>query len=83
VARVKSQDDFDSALGMKALLWVSTAFRYLEIDELLHVLAVRIGDTDHDPAGMVTENTLMSVCAGLLTVEPYSRHVRPIRKCFR
>ena len=43
---IKEQGGERARLGMAALMWISHSERLLQLDELLHALAVEIGSTD-------------------------------------
>jgi len=43
IGRIKEQGGKKERLGMTALIWISHSERLLQLDELLHALAVDIG----------------------------------------
>lgn len=63
------------SLAMKALNWIHGADRSLLVEELLEVLSVQVGDTDLDPEGFVTLETIMSITGGLLKLEKDSNTI--------
>ncbi|KAJ5114064.1 hypothetical protein N7456_002598 [Penicillium angulare] len=73
--RIKDQDQDCEELAMRALSWIVCAKRQLTIDELGHGLAVEAGDTDLWEDNIPQLRDIISVCAGLVTVEegPSSR----------
>lgn len=79
--RIKEQGSWCWELAVKIFSWITCSQRYLSLQELQHALAVWPGmktlDNDYDTH---EESTLLSVCAGLVIVEPHSETVRFIRK---
>ncbi|KAI0858323.1 nacht and ankyrin domain-containing protein [Xylaria cubensis] len=74
--RIKNQDRGQVTLAHKVLYWISHAFRLLTVPELRHALAVEIGDEDVDEDGLYDLELMVSVCAGLVTVDEESNHIR-------
>jgi hypothetical protein len=58
-----------SRLANQIICWVAYTFRRLSIEELLHALAVRPGDSDLNPEAMVSKEDLTKVCAGLVMID--------------
>jgi hypothetical protein len=75
-----SQGPEDRELGEKTIQWVAAAFRVLSFKELQCALAVLPDDREYDPDGETSEEKVLSVCAGLITVDHESRAVRLIRE---
>ena len=76
IERIKSQGEENATLAMRVLSWLYSARRDLEVDELLHALAVEDCDTSLDPSAITELDILLSVCAGLVTVEGESHVLR-------
>ncbi|OJJ95066.1 hypothetical protein ASPACDRAFT_1891979 [Aspergillus aculeatus ATCC 16872] len=74
--RVKSQPSAFRKAAEKALKWITSARRQLKVSELQHALAVEEGDTDLDESGIPRVTYILSVCAGLVTVDEESDAVR-------
>ncbi len=74
--RIALQDDSCIEVANQVLYWISYAYRPLTIKELLCALAVVPGHTTFDKEDMYPESTLVSVCAGLVTVDPRSGIIR-------
>src|SRR5437667_2513163 len=74
--RIEWQDHEDVYLAKQILCWISFAFRPLTVAEIQHALAVRPGDTDIDEEAFPDEELLVSVCVGLVTIEPESNIIR-------
>ena len=62
-------------LAISVLSWTSKAVRPLRIVELQHALATRPGDKYLDEEGLQPEALLVSVCAGLVTIDPKSKTI--------
>jgi hypothetical protein len=77
--RIEQQDEERRTLAKQALMWITHAFRPLDVEELQHALAVESDVTVLDPEAIVPEAILISVCVGLVFVEEYSRNVRLVR----
>ncbi|KAF4811203.1 Ankyrin-1 [Colletotrichum tropicale] len=78
VGRVRSQPRNLHQLATKVICWITHAIEPLTISELQHALAVEPGDTDLDFSGWREADVILSVCAGLVTVDDEARIVRLI-----
>ena len=76
--RIKGQSGERTRLGMAALMWISHSERLLQIDELLHALAVEIGSTNINAENIPSVETLLSCCLGLVVVDREASTVRLI-----
>jgi ankyrin repeat protein len=74
--RIQDQDEDEAALAHKVLCWISYALRPLTVTELQHALAVQLGDDDLDEDGIHEPELIVSVCAGLVTLDEESDHIR-------
>jgi hypothetical protein len=74
--RIADQDDGVYKLAIQVLSWIAHAIRPLTVRELQHALAVRPGDTDIDEDALTDDDTLVSVCNGLATIEQQSNTIR-------
>ena len=63
---------------MAVLMWISHSGRLLQLDELLHGLAVEIGSTDLNAENIPSVETLLSCCLGLVVVDREASTVRLI-----
>ena len=63
-------------MANKVLSWISYAYRPLTVEELRCALAVTPGQPTFDEDAMTLESTLVSVCAGLVTIDPKSTIIR-------
>ena len=63
---------------MAALMWISHSGRLLQLDELLHALAVEIGSTDLNSENIPLVETLLSCCLGLVVVDREASTIRLI-----
>lgn len=74
--RIYSQPTEDVALAKGVLSWISCAKRPLKVLELQHALAVEPGAMGIDEEALTEEDFLVSVCAGLVTIEKESNIIR-------
>jgi len=78
IDRIKEQGGEKARLGMAALMWISHSERPLQLDELLHALAVEIGSTDLNVEKAPSVETLLSCCLGLVVVNREAPIIRLI-----
>ncbi|KZM20487.1 hypothetical protein ST47_g8336 [Ascochyta rabiei] len=76
IERIDNQLNGDSALAKRALSWITLARRPLRVTELLCAFAVESGATELDSDNMLDIEDVVSVCAGLITVEEESGTIR-------
>ncbi|ERF69237.1 hypothetical protein EPUS_09501 [Endocarpon pusillum Z07020] len=69
VERIQAQQTGFRDLAHKVLSWITYAVRPLTVKELQHALAVSLGDTKIDEEHIEDEEPMVSVCAGLVTVD--------------
>ncbi|KAH0556173.1 hypothetical protein GP486_005895 [Trichoglossum hirsutum] len=74
--RIWSQDPVKVERAKQVLSWISFAFRPLTVREVQHALAVEPEDTDIDEEALPDEDLLVSVCAGLVTIDRESNIIR-------
>jgi hypothetical protein len=72
IDQVKERKD----LAYRVLSWIVYAMRPLTVDELTHALAVEIGETELDLDSICSKDHMLSVCAGLVTVDKGSDIIR-------
>jgi ankyrin repeat domain-containing protein 50 len=73
--RIKAQSSDDFGLARKVLYWINYALRPLAIKEIQIALAVRPSDHALDEDGILEEERLLSVCAGLVTIQRESQTI--------
>jgi len=78
IQRVHEQDSSSARLAWRVLSWLSYAFEPLTVRQLQHALAVELGDTTFDDEAMTDPEDLVSVCAGLVTIDDESQIIRLI-----
>jgi len=76
--RIKAQGEGKSRLGMAILMWISHSKRVLQVDEMCHALAVRIGSNDLDSDNIPGISTMLACCQGLVTIEKGTSTIRLI-----
>ncbi|KAH0493756.1 hypothetical protein TgHK011_000407 [Trichoderma gracile] len=74
--RIDRQSPDQQRLGRNALEWITCAKRPLSQLELQHALAVEPGDTAFDPDNLREVDSIISLCAGLVTIDEESNVVR-------
>lgn len=63
-------------LAKRVLLWITCARRPLNTLELQHALAVEVGELALDPDNLRDTEVMLSVCAGLVTIDKESGIIR-------
>ena len=76
LARIKSQNESKSRLGMEALMWISHSERPLKANELCQALGIESGDTDLNAGNIPAIETVLRCSLGLITIEASSSTVR-------
>ncbi|KAJ7681640.1 ankyrin repeat-containing domain protein [Mycena rosella] len=76
MAHIIRQNDEDRKLALSALSWISNAKRLLRVPELREALAVEPGTKALDPDNLLDMDIVLSVCAGLITVDQADGVVR-------
>ncbi|RYP22843.1 hypothetical protein DL765_001439 [Monosporascus sp. GIB2] len=74
--RIKGQVVDQEELAMQVLSWITCARRPLTIPELQHALAVEVGEPQLDEENLPQIEDMISVCAGLATVDEESKIIR-------
>ena len=74
--RIMEQNEEDRRLGLRVLSWIVHAVRPLKIIELQHAFALCPGDVQFDEEGITEQEILISVCAGLVTLDTQSGVIR-------
>jgi ankyrin repeat protein len=76
IKRLESQLPEDTALAKRVISWIVYAERSFHMTELRCALAVEFGATSFDPDNVLDTEDIVSVCAGLVTVEKKSNIIR-------
>jgi ankyrin repeat protein len=74
--RIDRQSPDQQRLARNALEWITCAKRPLSPLELQHALAVNPGGTAFDPENLREVDSIISLCAGLVTIDEESNVVR-------
>jgi hypothetical protein len=67
---------YRSEIANDVLSWITCAKRPLTTSELRHALAVEIGESELDEENLPEIEDMVSVCAGLVTVDEESDVIR-------
>jgi ankyrin repeat protein len=76
IQRIRSQDEDSVERAEQILAWLAYASRPLSLTAIRHALAVEDGDEDFDEYAMPDEETLVSICAGLVSIEMESKIIQ-------
>lgn len=76
IERIESQPAAYVERAKKVISWISYAKRPLTGTELQHALAILPGEKDFDEDNFLDVHEMMSVCAGLVILDPDSNVVR-------
>ncbi|CAI6225932.1 unnamed protein product [Periconia digitata] len=74
--RIEGQLEGDARLAKKALSWITLAKRPLTTSELCCALAVEPNESELDPEHTPDIEDIVSVCAGLVVIDPESAIIR-------
>jgi hypothetical protein len=80
--RIELQNQGDKELANQILSWIIFACRPLTVKELQCALAIAPGKAELDPLCIIFEESLTSVCAGLVVVDKERSAVRLVREFF-
>ncbi|KAI9773768.1 MAG: hypothetical protein M1839_002001 [Geoglossum umbratile] len=74
--RIRSQDDRKVRRATQVLSWISYAVRQLTVKEIQYALAIEPSDRVMDEEALPDIGALISVCAGLVTIDQNSNVIR-------
>ena len=74
--RIRGQEAGFRQLAENVLSWITCAKRPLATSELQHALAVEVGEPEVDEENLPQIEDMVSVCAGLVTVDEESGIIR-------
>jgi len=74
--RINGQKAGFKLLAKKVLSWITCAKRPLSTSELQHALAVEVSEPELDEENLPQIEDIVSVCAGLVTVDEKSHTIR-------
>ena len=78
--RIERQHEDNRDLAKQILTWIVYARRSLSVEEVQHASAVTADMSDMDPEGIIDDDMLTCVCAGLVVVEEERRIIRLVRE---
>jgi len=78
LGRIKAQGGEKARLGMAVLMWIVHSRRPLQVDEICHAIAIRIGSNDLGGDDIPAISTLLGCCQGLVTMDQGASTVRLI-----
>jgi hypothetical protein len=76
IERIEGQLPGKTARAKGVLSWITCAQRPLTTDELCHALAVEVGELELDKDNIPDIEEIVSVCAGLVTIDKESEIIR-------
>jgi hypothetical protein len=76
ITRILQQSPSRVRLATRVLSWTLHARHSLTVDELRHALGVEAGTATLDDDNLCTEKIMISVCEGLVVVDPQHRTIR-------
>lgn len=76
MGRVEGQVKDQEELAKQVLSWIACAKRPLTTLELQHALAIEVGDSELDEENLPHIEDMVSVCAGLVTIDKESEIIR-------
>ncbi|KGO40643.1 hypothetical protein PEXP_071470 [Penicillium expansum] len=76
MSRIQGQVGEQTDLAMQTLSWLTCAIRPLTSLELQHALAIEEGESSFDEENMPEVEDILTVCAGLVTIENESKIIR-------
>jgi ankyrin repeat protein len=74
--RIFAQGQGSSHMAKRISAWILCAHRPLSTLELLHAVAIEPGDTEIDEDNILEAGQLLTICAGLVTIDEQSDSVR-------
>ncbi|KAJ5765777.1 hypothetical protein N7520_005336 [Penicillium odoratum] len=74
--RIRGQAPACQETAEWTLKWITFAKRQLSVQELLHALAVEVGETEFDERNIPRKAHILSICAGLVTIDEESDVIR-------
>ena len=81
--RIWSQDHDKVERAKQVLSWICCSLRPLTVTGIQHALAVEPGDANFDEEALPDEDILVSVCAGLVTIDQKSNIIRLVHYTIR
>ena len=83
LARIDGQIESDKVLAKQVISWIALTKRPLTTAELQYAIAIEIGTSEFDAETFLEVESMISVCAGLVTVDEESRIIRLVHHTFQ
>lgn len=74
--RIHSQEDDDAQLAIQVIAWIYHSFEDLKVRQLQQAIACQNGEDVYDDDSLIDGELLLSVCAGLVLINPETKAVR-------
>lgn len=74
--RIDDQPENDKKLAKEVLTWIAHSMRPMDASELETAISVQLGAANIDPDNLVPIDDLLSLCAGLVTLDEMSKTVK-------
>ena len=83
LARIDGQFESDKVLAKQVISWIALTKRPLTTAELQYAIAIEVGTSEFDAESFLELESMVSVCAGLVTVDEESRIIRLVHHTFQ
>ena len=76
IKRIERQDTYSEVLAKRVIWWIALTKRPLTTSELQYAIAIEVGTSEFDEETLLDVDSMVSVCAGLVTVDEDSEIIR-------
>ena len=83
LARIDGQIENNKVLAKQVISWITLTQRPLTTAELQYAIAIEVGTSEFDAENLREVESMVSVCAGLVTVDEESRIIRLVHHTFQ
>lgn len=74
--RIEDEPRNRRLVTVQSLMWISHAYRPLQINELRHAVATQVGDTEFDPDNLLQPKFIIECGFGLVVIDDESSVIR-------